>query len=390
MTGTAKLPVVFFYVQHLLGIGHVFRSTRVARALARMGCETHLIWGGTPVPDLDVTGLQVKYLTAVRSRDASFGELVHKGGEQFTEEDQAVRSAELLDCFNQVQPDILVTEAFPFGRRQMRFELVPLLEATAQRANPPMIVSSIRDIMQEGRREKSVRESLDSIHRWYDLVLVHGDPALIRIEETLQGASEIEDKIRYSGLVTPDPQKSTVQSNPKYDVLVSAGGGAVGLSLMRVALQAMKYSKKYPENWCLSAGTELPESDYQSLLHDCPDGMKVVRFLPDMVQAMRSSKVSVSRSGYNTVADVLRANTASVLVPFIGGQETEQLKRAELLAEKGIITLVRPDELSPESLAKAVDSVEYRDSAKPKFNLDGANSSAQILLDEFSSRQNPS
>ena len=35
----------------------------------------------------------------------------------------------LLQAFRDCSPDIVIIEAFPFGRRQMRFELLPLLEA---------------------------------------------------------------------------------------------------------------------------------------------------------------------------------------------------------------------------------------------------------------------
>ena len=40
-------------------------------------------------------------------------------------------------------------EAFPFGRRQMRFELLPLLDAIAAMTPKPLLVTSVRDILQE-------------------------------------------------------------------------------------------------------------------------------------------------------------------------------------------------------------------------------------------------
>ena len=39
---------VLLYVQHLLGIGHVKRSLRVAKALAEEGIEVTLVSGGEP------------------------------------------------------------------------------------------------------------------------------------------------------------------------------------------------------------------------------------------------------------------------------------------------------------------------------------------------------
>ena len=43
-------PRVFFYVQHLLGIGHLRRAAVLARALAAGGFDVLLVSGGAPVP----------------------------------------------------------------------------------------------------------------------------------------------------------------------------------------------------------------------------------------------------------------------------------------------------------------------------------------------------
>lgn len=375
-------PTVFFYVQHLLGIGHVFRATRIARALARAGCKTHLIWGGTRLPDIDMNGLIEHYLPPVRAGDASFSDLVHPDGSAFTQDEKDNRCRQLLGLFDEISPDILITEAFPFGRRQMRFELVPLMERAAYAKSPVLKVSSIRDIMQEGRREKRVIESLDAVKNWFDLVLVHGDPKLIAIEDTLQGAEAIADKVRYTGLVLPDPPSSDSGSNGQpVDVLVSAGGGAVGLGLMQAAIDARQYSTKYQGDWMLVTGSELPDADHDALAERASKHVKVVRFLPNIVEAMRAAKVSVSRSGYNTVGDLLRAQVASVLVPFTGGRETEQLRRAEIMDARGGATLLRPEDLTPQSLAAAVDRA-----LPPKFDpgaldLNGAENAATLLIE---------
>jgi predicted glycosyltransferase len=44
------------------------------------------------------------------------------------EETRAIRRTLLLQAFNEFNPDVLVTELFPFGRKHFRFELLPLLE----------------------------------------------------------------------------------------------------------------------------------------------------------------------------------------------------------------------------------------------------------------------
>jgi predicted glycosyltransferase len=63
--------------------------------------------------------------------------------------------------------------------------------------------------------------------RFYDLVLVHSDPTLIPFEATFPGAGEIADLIRYTGYVT-EAKAGAVQDRSQGEILVSAGGGAVG------------------------------------------------------------------------------------------------------------------------------------------------------------------
>lgn len=379
----AQSPTILFYVQHLLGIGHVFRATRVARALSHAGARVVLAWGGTRLPSIDLSGLEMLWLDPVKADGAMFSALVDPEGAPFGEERKAARRDMLLRALDELRPHIVITEAFPFGRRQMRFELEPFMLAARAAPWRPLTIASIRDIMQENRKESRVAESMDWFDRCYDLLLVHGDPSLIRIEETLQGASAILDKVRYSGLVTPDAPDLSAEPSHRADVVVSAGGGAVGHALTRAAIGANRYSARFPGNWLLVVGPERDEAEYDALKQEAGEGMTVVRFVPDLARVLASAQVSVSRAGYNTVGDLLRARCRSVLVPFAGGRETEQLRRASLLYERGLVAMLTDDELSPRALGEAVDRAATLPPLAADLACDGATRSAAIVLEEY-------
>lgn len=378
------MPSVLFYVQHLWGVGHVYRAARIARGLVEAGFEVHLVWGGTEIPGFDFSGMQLHRLKAVRTSDASFSQLLHADGSIFSDDNKAQRRDHLLTLYDEINPDMLMTEAFPFGRRQMRFELIPLLEKARSSKKKPMIVSSIRDIMQEDRKEKRVQESNSLVQHYFDFIFVHGDPNLISIEETLQGYETFKDKIRYTGLVTPDKNQADTAHEYQCDVLITVGGGAFGQKLTRTALQAMVHSRSYPKNWIVSAGTEVSDEDFNLLREQCPPGMKIVRYIPNLADVMKQVNVSVSHAGYNTVADLLRSGCASVLYPYTGGRETEQLKRASIMDRQNIAVMLDPDNLTPESLASAVDKAAVLENRSVGFDLDGATRTALILKSEFS------
>lgn len=377
------MPSVMFYVQHLWGVGHVYRATRIAHGLRRYGFDVHLVWGGTQIPGFDFSGIRVHSLKPVRTSDVSFSQLLHADGSNFTDKDKAQRCDTLLALFDQVQPDILITEAFPFGRRQMQFELLPLLQKAKASKKVPMIAASIRDIMQENRKEKRVVETNQLVEQFFDVVLVHGDENLISIEDTLQGVETFKQKIHYTGLVTPELENTVTHDELGCDVLVTVGGGAFGQRLTKTAIEAMVFSKAYPTNWIVSAGTEMPEEDYQNLIANAPEGMRVVRYVMGLANAMKHTKVSVSHAGYNTVGDILKSGCACVLYPYTDGNESEQLRRAEMMHDAGVAIMLSPDQLTPKNFAKCVDKASALDLHKVPYKLDGADGTAQVLADAY-------
>ncbi|MEC9342733.1 MAG: glycosyltransferase, partial [Pseudomonadota bacterium] len=246
----------------------------------------------------------------------------------------------------------------------------------------PMTIASIRDIMQEGRADKRVAESVRAVREWFDLVLVHGDPGFIRIEETLQGVAAFPDKIRYGGFVTPPPPDLSRPATIRADVVVSAGGGAFGHALTSAALGAMRHSRMFPGDWLVIAGSERSEAEFLELKAAAPEGIRVERFVPDLTRVLAAARVSVSRAGYNTMGDLLRAGCRSVLVPYEGGRETEQLRRARRLVDKGMAVMLTDDQLSPENLAEAVDRAKARPPFTADWDLEGAAHAADIILEE--------
>ena len=120
---------VLFYVQHLLGIGHLMRARRIAIALRDNNFTVTLVTGGMPLPQYEVDGIDHVALPAMAVSGADFSELVDAAGQPIDDAFRQQRCDILLECFHSVKPDIVLTEAFPFGRRQVRFELLPLIAA---------------------------------------------------------------------------------------------------------------------------------------------------------------------------------------------------------------------------------------------------------------------
>ncbi len=374
-------PRVLFYVQHLLGIGHIARASLVASALMEDGFDVTMVTGGLPVPGFPGPGIRhVRLMPEVTSREG-FSGLQDIDGAALGPDGERRRMEQLLCVLGETRPDIVITEAFPFGRRQMRFELLPFLDAIKAMRPKPLLFASIRDILQVNKKPGRDEETVALIKEHFHRVLVHGDRGLTRIEDTFPLASEIGDKVLYTGLVAPD---APVPSPEKYRVVVSAGGGAVGQKLLNAAIAARNLIKS-PGRWCVITGPNLDAASFDALASQGGEDMHVFRFRSDFRQLLGSAELSISQAGYNTVCDVLKAGCGSLLVPFAAGGETEQTARAVKLRELGLAEFIEEAEITPEMVAAGIDkALAQRGKTHPELNMDGARETARLLRQELS------
>ncbi len=379
-------PRLLFWVQHLLGIGHLRRAATLARALRADGFEVTVASGGLPVPGLDLGGAAFEQLPPAKAVDIYFKDLRAPDDSPIDDAWRERRRDALLGLFRRLRPDILLTELFPFGRRQFRFELLPLLEAARVAAPPPLIACSVRDILVQPPKEERRAEMLDTARRHYDLVLVHGDPTLVAFEETFPPMTGIGDLVRYTGYVVDRPRGRSAAPRGR-GVVVSAGGGAVSEPLLRAAIAARPLTPLADAPWRVLVGHSLAEPVYQELRRIAPSGVVVERARPDFIELLRGSLLSISQGGYNTVMEVLDAGIRAVVVPYAGGLETEQTLRAERLQTRGVLQVVPEAALSPEAIAAAAARALAGPPARlAALDMGGAERTVQLLRGALASR----
>ena len=374
---------VLLYVQHLLGIGHMKRSLRVAKALADEGIEVTLVSGGEPLgEEIGAVFKRVVQLLPVRASDATFKHLVGPADRPIDESLRTARRTALLDAFASARPDAVVIEAFPFGRRAFRFELDPLIEAARSRRPRPLVLCSLRDIVIVPDDPDRQREIADRVRADFDHVLVHGDPAFIPLEASFPASSEIADRLVYTGYIGGADQAEVADEAAGTDeVLVSVGGGAVGSALLSTALEARRNGCLASSVWRLLAGPNLPDQSFGAIARHLPEGVVLERYRPQFPKMLRRCRVSVSQAGYNTVLDILAACARAVVVPFAAERETEQQLRAERLAARGVLELVPEAELSPARLAFAIERAVGAAPQRIPIDTDGARRTAGLIAD---------
>jgi predicted glycosyltransferase len=375
-------PKLLLYVQNLLGIGHLRRAAAISRAAVFGGLDVTFVSGGMPVPNLDVGGARFHQLPPVRTIDDDFKVLVDSDGVQIDDAWKANRRDALLAVFDQVAPDILLTELFPFGRRQLRFELLPLLERARAARNPPKVVCSMRDILVTKPRADRNLEIVETIEAYYDRILVHGDERVITLAETFPMHDRIQHLLAYTGYVLTPAHVGDTGEGGTGEVVISAGGGAVGRVTLPEVFRLRAETSLADRPWRFVTGHHMPEEIYQDLKARAGDGITVERSRPDLPAVIERADLSISQAGYNTIAELMAAGTPSVVIPFEGGIETEQRLRADLLAGRGHLQVVAEDRLSGESLDQAMRAA-LAAGRRPmsEVGLDGAERTHALLRD---------
>ncbi len=376
---------VMIVVTHLLGTGHLTRAVTLAKAFQKAGHDPLVISGGMPVARLAAAGVPLVQLPAVRSDGVNFSLLLDETGAVASEHLLACRSKNLAELLQHHSPDVLITELFPFGRRILKEEFQTLLHVAKNRAKPPLICASIRDILAPPSKPKKAVFADKLITEFYDGVLVHSDPEITPLELSWPVSDTLRPKLRYTGFVAPPPPTQHPTQAGQGEVVVSAGGGNVGHALFTCAREAARLDTG--RVWRILVAGHDTDQRITTLLRDAPANLVVEPARPDFRQMLHHVAISISFCGYNTALDLLQTGCPAVLIPFDDGNEVEQGIRAQALARQPGFDVLQSQDLTPLALLETVSSMLKRPHKRPPYTAAyGADRTVEIVKDMVGSR----
>jgi len=378
---------IVFYCQHVLGVGHVFRSLEIVKGLADH--EVIMVTGGAEVEfDLPPNMTHIQLPGLMMSSD--FKEFIPLE-EGVTDVDALL--ARRLEQFQQImadyRPDVFLVELFPFGRKKFRFELLPILEGVRSGTwGPCKAVCSVRDILVEkDDMDKYTRGVLKMLNPNFDAVLVHADPTLVTFDETFPGMSDMVPSLHYTGYVARKPesgagtalrQELALGDTPL--ITLSVGGGNVGQELLESVLSASPIlAKTHTHRLCVFTGPYVTDEAfvrYQSMVEG-HDWITLKRFTQRFPDYLAAADLSISLGGYNTTMNLLAAKTYGIMYPFL--QNREQHMRTTRLEVRGIVKMVLGDDLDPYTMAGHIAEALDREPTPHDIDLGGGAESAKIL-----------
>lgn len=374
---------ICYYCQHVLGIGHFHRSLEICRALGGRHQVTMILGG--PEVAINEPSLSAVQLPGLKM-DAEFSRLT-PCDELPLDTVKDLRREQLLSLIDTLQPDCVVLELYPFGRKNFRFELDPLLAKLA--GTPCKVFCSLRDILVEKKqgRDRFELRAAETLNRYFDGLLIHADPDFVTLDETFSRTDLLETDIHYTGFISPTPvpnarehiRKKLNLKDSAPLIVASIGSGSVGFELMYATVQAVKNLHDEALMLQLFTGPYLPEPQYRELLRHEDSHIQVNRFSNRFVDWLAAADLSVSMAGYNTCMNVLASGVPALMYPF--DQNREQRMRVSKFTSGAQIRLLEPADLEPLPLAQCLTAMLKKERSIPDIKLDGAIRTAAIIED---------
>jgi len=380
---------IIIYCQHVLGVGHFFRTLEICRALDQH--QVVLVSGGpeTPAPlPPHVRRLQLPEL----AMDHAFQNLHTTDGQSVTQT-RASRRAMLEHLFREETPDLFLIELYPLGRKAFRDELDPVLAQIREGRLPPCrVVCSVRDILVEKEsQDRHEKRAVDTLNRWFDALLIHADPSVIRLEATFDRMDDIRIPAAYTGFVAPPVRpagnrtawKAARGISPEQMLIVaSAGGGAVGVPLLNATTRAVPHlPEDRPIQMHIFTGPFMDAQEVQRLKQCADHRTHIHRFTADFPAWLQAADLSISMAGYNTCMNILATGVRALVHPF--DQNREQGLRAKLLEDRGCLGVLSTEDLDPPRLAERMArqlSMPRQEGACP-VDINGAAHTARWITD---------
>jgi predicted glycosyltransferase len=377
---------IIVYCQHVLGLGHFFRTLEIGKALA--GHDLILVTGGQHL-DVPLPGHMREVALDGLMMDDQFAGLQPASGGLALETIRQRRQGALWDLFTREAPAVFLVELYPFGRKAFRFELDPVLCGIRSGSLAPCrVVCSLRDVLVE--KEKAAAHearTLEILNAYFDGLLIHADPRVLTLDVTFGRCADIRVPVVYTGFVAPRAAvgsrsmlRQRLGLKPKDTlVVVSGGGGKVAGPLFAAVAAAGKYLDDQGRiRTQMFTGPYLDQAAYDRLCRAQSPHLRVQRFSNDFLSYLVAADLSISMAGYNTCMNILAARVPALVWPF--AQNREQRLRAEHLARLGALQILESEDLSAPRLADRIKRILASPAADMvPVDLDGAAATARQL-----------
>ena len=385
---------VMTYSHDGFGLGHLRRNTTIASVLARqipdssvlmlIGCPSGAVF---KLP----TGVDfIKLPSVIKRNTGVWLPLRLRIG---LEKTRALRVATIHEAVRVFRPQLLLVDHVPVG---IWGELLPSLQMLKRRSDAPTIVLGLRDILDAPEVTRALWEregTYEAIRRYYDEIFIYGRKEIFDTGAHYGLEGDFAHKLRYVGYVCehePYKNRSEMRSDLQVEnrlMVVTGGGGADAFPMMLECMKAFRLLGADSRLEAIFITGPLMEGGQREHLRELAKGLKarVLVHVEDHLGYMNAADLVVTMAGYNSLYQLLRLRKKGLVIPR-SGPSAEQKTRARLFAERGLVEVVQPGELSPKKMAeKFMNGLEQTDYPlyEPTIDTNGSRRAAERLAEHL-------
>jgi predicted glycosyltransferase len=394
MTSSCRVSI---YSQDSLGLGHLRRNSLIGGAFLKARADSNiLLLADSPVAPFFTLPERMDHVKLPSIRKVSAGCWEATCLRIDERELVRLRAKLLRNVLLNFRPDLLLVDHMPGGAQG---ELLLALKALKQVYPKCCMVLGLRDILDAPEVTQRVWESegaYDAVRRYYDRILIYGSKEIFNTSSTYHLPVPIGGTHYCGYVVKQDPVKraeevrQAARVKKRRFVFVSAGGGGDGQLLMQTYVRALRMLGSRADFATLMAvGVNAPPTFASELAAEARGlPVRIVPYVGDSTSFIAAADLVVCMAGYNTLSEVLYLRKKALVIPR-SGPSAEQTTRARLLAERQLIDVLHPANLSPEKLAeRLVEDLERGDYPLPDrvLPMDGAGQAANSLAELLQER----
>ncbi len=349
---------IALYSHDTQGLGHMRRNLAIATSLinAEPDAATLMISGAREINAFELpAGVDCVILPAI-SKDEN-GHYSPRSLAISLQDLIASRANIIRAALESFAPDVLIVDKVPLGLlEELRLGLEWL--RTQPHTRCVLGLREVLDAPQTVYREWHLGGSEAAIRAYYDAVWVYGDPRVYDPVREYDFSGEVAAKVRYTGYLDRRAMSNTNRDDftdplasldvpPGPLVLCMVGGGQDGERLADVFLQAEL--PPYTTGLVVTGPFMPAEARGRLCGRAVHPRQRVLQFVTNPEHLLKRADKVVAMGGYNTICEVLSFQKRALIVPRVKPRR-EQLIRAERLSALGLLDLLHPDDLSPDTL----------------------------------------
>jgi predicted glycosyltransferase len=351
-----------YYCQYLVGVGHFLRSLTICRSLIKK-FEVDFLLGGDDVNfSFSSPHFHLLQLPPVGPFNAS-GQI------------SDINVARRLKYIKTLTTpyDFFMTEMFPFSKWQFKEEIESLI-VQLKELNPRCIIAcSLRDSLPTYASESEI-EILNFIEKFYDVIFVHSDPRVYKLEESFSLAPKLGDKVFYTGFIVRK-KRATLSKKRQKRIVISLGAGSFGEELISAVLKIVCFFPDYHFVFIKGPKASLSFLNELERLVAPIQNAELVSFIDHFPEYLSQSALSISLGGY-TIIDIAYTKTPAIVYP---STFYDQYVRALKFAGFGFLKIITREDLLPHNLKEVIERALHMSTSPFDVEMSGAKITALEL-----------